>query len=189
MRWLSAILVLTGVCLYAQPQQRQEIRFGKVSITGYDEVKGARRFRDDRFEVELQSKPGRRTRLESPDQYLVLTCQSLKAVLGTDEQKRLVVLSAEATGQVNFRYDRPQPLSRLNGTAQRATYDGQQRIVILEGDVSMDGEDEFYIMRWRDNERIVVYLEEELQRVEAKSKERNGVPIGTMTIEPKERKP
>jgi lipopolysaccharide export system protein LptA len=98
------------------------------------------------------------------------------------------VRSAEATGRVNFRYDRAKPLSRLDGTAQRVVYDGQKQTVTLEGDVSLDGEDEFYIMRWRNNERIVVYLEEESQRVEAKAKERDGQPIGEMVIEPKRQK-
>jgi lipopolysaccharide export system protein LptA len=68
----------------------------------------------------------------------------LKATLGTDARGRGALRTAEATGQVEFVYDRPQPLSKLNGTARRARYDDQKRTITLEGDVSLDGEDEFY---------------------------------------------
>ncbi|MCS7208847.1 MAG: LptA/OstA family protein [Fimbriimonadales bacterium] len=189
MRWLCVGWLLISWSLQVQSQGGQGIRFGEVRITGYDAIKGVRRYKDDRYEVELLSKPGRLTRLEAPEQYLTLTCQNLKATLGPDPQKRPAVLSAEATGQVTFRYDRPRPLSRLNGTARRVLYDGQKQTVTLEGDVSLDGEDESYIVRFRENERIVVYLEEDLQRVEAKSKERDGIPIGEMTIRLKQQQP
>jgi len=182
------VALLVGVWLLQgqQPQGGQEIRFGKVNIR-YDVLVSARRFKGDTYEVEVRGKRGAPVRVESPDQYFTMTCMQLRATLGPDEQRRLTVRTAEATGQVEFVYNRPQPLSKLNGTAQRVRYDDQKRTVTLEGDVSLDGEDEFYLVRWRNNERIVVYLEEELQRVEAKSKERDGVPLGSMTIEPKGR--
>ncbi|MCX7925591.1 MAG: hypothetical protein N2554_07260 [Fimbriimonadales bacterium] len=188
MRWLSAILVLMGVCLHAQPQQGGQIQFGKVKIN-YADLDFIRRVKSDVAEIRVLGKRGAPVRVESPEQYFTMTCLQLQATLAPDEQNRLTVRSAEASGQVNFRYDRSQPLSRLDGTAQRVVYDGKQRTVTFEGDVSLDGEDEFYIMRWRNNERVVVYLEEELQRVEARSKEQGGKPIGEMIIEPKKRNP
>ncbi|MCX7925538.1 MAG: hypothetical protein N2554_06990, partial [Fimbriimonadales bacterium] len=169
MRWFSAILVLTGVCLHAQPQQGGQIQFGKVKIN-YDRLVSTRRVKGEQVEIQVQGRRGAPVRVESPDQYFTMTCMQLQATLAPDEQNRLVVRSAEASGQVNFRYDRPKPLSRLDGTAQRVLYDGQQQTVTFVGDVALDGEDEFYLMRWRNNERIVVYLEEEQQRVEAQSK-------------------
>ncbi|MFN3690470.1 MAG: hypothetical protein ACK4UU_06070, partial [Fimbriimonadales bacterium] len=143
----------------------------------------------DQVEVQVRGRRDAPVFLESPEQYFTLTCAQLKATLAPNEQNQLAVRSAEATGQVNFRYDRPKPLSRLNGTARRVLYDEQQQTVTFEGDVALDGEDEFYRMRWRNNERIVVSLGEETQRVEAQSQTRDGKPIGEMLIEPKERKP
>jgi hypothetical protein len=184
MRWLCVGIVFLCWSLHAQPQQGGQIRFGKVNIK-YDHIVSLNRVKDDVVDIQVRGKPGAPVRLDSPEQYFTMTCMLLRATLAPDEQNRLTVRSAEATGRVNFRYDRAKPLSRLDGTAQRVVYDGQKQTVTLEGDVSLDGEDEFYIMRWRNNERIVVYLEEESQRVEAKAKERDGQPIGEMVIEPK----
>ncbi len=188
MRWLSAILVLMGVCLHAQPQQGGQIQFGRVQIN-YDTLVSTRRVKGDQVEIQVQGGRGAPVRLESPEQYFTLICAQLKATLAPNAQNQLTVRSAEAIGQVNFRYDRPNPLSRLNGTARRVIYEGQQQTITFEGDVALDGEDEFYRMRWRNNERIVVYLEEETQRVEAQSRTRDGKPIGEMVIEPKQRNP
>ncbi len=188
MRWLSAILVLMGVCLYAQPQQGGQIQFGKVRIN-YDTLVSTRRVKGDQVEIQVRGGRGVPVRVESPEQYFIMSCAQLKATLAPDEGNRLTVRSAEATGQVNFRYDRSNPLSRLNGTARRVLYDGQQQTVTFEGDVALDGEDEFYLMRWRNNERIVVFLEEDIQRVEAQSQTRDGKPVGEMVIEPKRRTP
>jgi len=180
-----AFLISVGLLQGQQPPQGgQEIRFGRVTIR-YDVLVSTRRFKGDTYEVEVNGRRGSPVRVESPEQYFAMRCMQLKATLGPDEQGRLVLRTAEATGQVEFVYDRSQPLSKLNGTARRVLYDNQKRTVTLEGDVSLDGEDEFYRVRWRDNERIVVYLEEDLQRVEAKSKVRDGVPFGSMVIEPK----
>ena len=186
MRGLCTALLMGIWLLQGQqpPQGGQEIRFGRVIIR-YDTLVSTRRFKSDAYDVEVRGKRGSPVRVESPDQYFTLTCAQLKATLGTDARGRGALRTAEATGQVEFVYDRPQPLSKLNGTARRARYDDQMRTLTLEGDVLLDGEDEFYRIRWRDNERIVVYLEEDLQRVEAKSKERDGVPFGSMVIEPK----
>jgi len=186
MRGLCVALLIGVWLLQGQqpPQGRQEIRFGRVTIR-YDVLVSTRRFKGDTYDVEVRGKRGSPVKVESPDQYFTLTCAQLKATLGTDARGRGALRTAEAIEQVEFVYDRPQPLSKLNGTARRARYDDQKRTITLEGDVSLDGEDEFYRIRWRNNERIVVYLEEDLQRVEAKSKERDGVPIGSMVIEPK----
>jgi hypothetical protein len=187
MRGLCVAFVIGVWLLQGQPpQEGQGIRFGKVDIR-YDILVSTRRFKGDTYEVEVRGRRGSPVKVESPEQYFTMRCMQLKATLGPDERGRLVLRTAEATGQVEFVYNRPQPLSKLNGTAQRVRYDDQKRTVTLEGDVSLDGEDEFYLIRWRNNERIVVYLEEELQRVEAKSKERDGVPLGSMVIEPKGR--
>lgn len=187
MRGLCVASLLGVWLLQGQPaQDGQEIRFGKVSIR-YDTLVSTRRLKSDVFEVQVRGGRGIPVRVESPEQYFTMTCAQLQATMGPDNQRRLTLRTAEATGQVSFVYNRPQPLSKLNGTARRVLYDDQKRTVTLEGDVSLDGEDEFYLVRWRDNERIVVYLEEELQRVEATSKTRDGKPIGTMTIEPKGR--
>lgn len=189
MRWLGmALLLLAASVQSQQPQRTQEIRFGTVRIT-YDTLVSTRRLKGDIVEVEVRGGRGLPVQLESPDQYFTMTCAQMKATLAPNEQRQLTVQSAEASGTVNFRYNRPQPLSRLNGTARRVLYDSTKQTVTFEGDVSLDGEDEYYVMRWRENERIVVYLEEETQRVEAQSKVRDGVPIGTMTIEPKRRQP
>ncbi len=183
LRRLCVAIVLGVGLLHGQQSQGGLIQFGKVSIRyyklDYSQFKGEIR------EVETRGIRGFPVRVESPEQYFTLTCARLKATLGPDNQRRPAVRTAEAIGQVEFVYNRPQPLSKLNGTAQRVLYDDQKRTVTLEGDVSLDGEDEFYFIRWRDNERIVVYLEEELQRVEATAKMRDGAPIGVMTIEPK----
>lgn len=184
MRWLCVGLIVACWSLQAQPQEGGRIRFGKVTIR-YDTVGFIRRVKTDLAEVQVQGRRDAPVRLESPEQYFTLTCLQLQATLARDDQNRLAVRSAAASGQVNFQYNRPKPLSRLNGTAQRVLYDEQQRTVTLEGNVSLDGEDEFYIVRWRNNERIVVYLEEDLQRVDAQSRQQNGEPIGEMIIEPK----
>jgi hypothetical protein len=183
-RLCVTLLIGVGLLQGQQPQSDQVIRFGKVDIQ-YDTLVSTRRLKGDTFEVAVRGKRGAPVRVLSPEQYFTMRCTQLKATLGPDEQGRLVLRTAAASGQVEFVYDRPQPLSKLNGTAQRVLYDDQKRTITLEGDVSLDGEDEFYRIRWRDNARIVVYLEEDLQRVEAKSKERDGVPIGSMVIEPK----
>lgn len=188
MRWWCAALMLMGACLGAQSPQGGQIQFGKVRIN-YDTLVSTRRVKGDQVEIQVRGGRGAPVRLESPEQYFTLTCVQLKATLAPNEQNQLTVRGAEAVGQVNFRYDRPKPLSRLNGTARRVLYDEQQQTVTFEGDVALDGEDEFYKMRWRNNERIVVYLGEETQRVEAQSQTRDGKPIGEMLIEPKERKP
>jgi hypothetical protein len=186
MRGLCVALLIGVWLLQGQqpPQGGQEIRFGRVTIR-YDVLVSTRRLKGDVFEVEVRGKRGVPVRVLSPEQYFTMRCMQLKATLAPDERGRLVLRTAEASAQVEFVYDRLQPLSKLNGTARRALYDDQKRTITLEGDVSLDGEDEFYRIRWRDNERIVVYLEEDLQRVEAKSKERDGIPIGSMVIEPK----
>ena len=186
MRGLCVALLIGVWLLQGQqpPQGGQEIRFGRVTIR-YDVLVSTRHLKGDVFEVEVRGKRGVPVRVLSPEQYFTMRCMQLKATLGPDERGRLVLRTAEASGQVEFVYDRPQPLSKLYGTARRARYDDQTRTITLEGDVSLDGEDEFYRIRWRNNERIVVYLEEDLQRVEAKSKERDGIPIGSMVIEPK----
>ncbi|MDW8050937.1 MAG: LptA/OstA family protein [Armatimonadota bacterium] len=186
MRRLWLVLVLTAASLYPQQQGGQEIRFGAVQIS-YDTLVSTRRIKDEVVEVEVRGGRGIPVRLDSPEQHFSMTCAQLKATLAPNEQRQLTVRKAEATGQVNFRYNRPQPLSRLNGYAQRVVYESEKRTITFEGNVSLDGEDEFYIMRWRDNERIIVYLAEDLQRVEAISKVRDGVPVGTMTIQPKQR--
>ncbi|GIV11523.1 MAG: hypothetical protein KatS3mg020_1014 [Fimbriimonadales bacterium] len=184
MRWLCVGIMFLCWSLHAQPPQGGQIRFGKVNIR-YDYIVSLRRVKGEVVDIQVRGKPGVPVRLESPEQNFTMTCMQLQATLAPDEQNRLTVRDAEASGRVNFRYDRAKPLSRMDGTAQRVRYDGQRQTVTMEGDVSLDGEDEFYRMRWRNNEQIVVYLEEESQRVEAKAKERDGQPIGEMVIEPK----
>ncbi|GIV07348.1 MAG: hypothetical protein KatS3mg017_0550 [Fimbriimonadales bacterium] len=185
MRWLVAVLVGCGIVLHGLPQQQGgQVQFGRVKIN-YTTLVSVRRLKDELITIEVRGRRDVPVRLESPDQYFTLHCASLKATLAPNERNQLVVRDAEATGGVTFRYDRAKPLSRMDGTAQRVRYDGQRQTVMMEGDVSLDGEDEFYRMRWRNNEQIVVYLEEESQRVEAKAKQRDGQPIGEMVIEPK----
>ncbi|GIV13308.1 MAG: hypothetical protein KatS3mg021_1590 [Fimbriimonadales bacterium] len=75
---------------------------------------------------------------------------------------------------------------RLNATANRADYDDKEQKVTLSGDVSVDSEDEFYRVRWRNNERVVVYLGEESLRVEAEGKLQGGQRRGEMTITSKQ---
>jgi len=189
MRWLVAVLVGCGIALQGLPQQQGgQVQFGRVKIN-YTTLVSVRRLKDELITIEVRGRRGVPVRMESPDQYLTLNCASLKATLAPNERNQLVVRDAEAVGEVSFRYDRPKPLSRLDGIARRAVFDAQRQTLTLEGDVSLDGEDEFYRMRWRNNERITLYLEEETQRVEAQSQEREGKPIGEMILEPKERKP
>ncbi|GIV05364.1 MAG: hypothetical protein KatS3mg016_0939 [Fimbriimonadales bacterium] len=189
MRWLVAVLVGCGIALQGLPQQQGgQVQFGRVKIN-YTTLVSVRRLKDELITIEVRGRRDVPVRLESPDQYFTLHCASLKATLAPNERNQLVVRDAEATGGVTFRYDRPKPLSRLDGAARRAVFDAQRQTMTLEGDVSLDGEDEFYRMRWRNNERITLYLEEEAQRVEAQSQEREGKPIGEMILEPKERKP
>ncbi|MCS6919445.1 MAG: hypothetical protein NZM28_06710, partial [Fimbriimonadales bacterium] len=124
MRWLGAILALMSLCLHAQAPQGGQIQFGKVRIN-YETLVSTRRVKGDQVEILVRGGRGAPVQLESPEQYFTLICAQLKATLAPNAQNQLTVRSAEATGQVNFRYDRPNPLSRLNGTARRVTYDGQ----------------------------------------------------------------
>ncbi len=185
-RWWIGIGLAIGLSIVvAQTQEGGQIRFGKVRIT-YSNLVGSRQLKTGVHEVQVQGRRDRPVRIVSPDQFFEMTCDRLQTTLAPDEARQLVVRSAQAEGRVRFVYDRPQPYSKLNATANRAVYNGEQNTITLIGDVSMDGEDEFYRVRWRNNERVTVFLGEDIQRVEAVSKEVGGEPIGTMEIEPRE---
>jgi len=183
-RWWIAVGLAVALGVVVAQQEGGQIRFGKVRIT-YSTLVGSRQLKTGVHEVQVRGKVNRPVRIASPDQYFEMTCDSLQTTLAPDEQRQLVVRTAQAQGRVNFVYDRPEPYSKLNATANRAVYDGEKNTITLIGDVVMDGEDEFYKIRWRNNEQLTVFLGEQDQRVEAVSKEVNGEPIGTMEIEPR----
>jgi len=163
----------------------RQIQFGKVRITGYARYTAESQPKNRTYRLELFRSQRQPVRIEAPDQYLTIEANHLQAQLGYNERNEPLLQQAVADQGVTVRYARPKPFSTLNARAQRATYNAQQSTLILEGNVFVEAEDEFYHTVARNHERVTVYLGEESQRIEARSSERDGMPQGELIITPK----
>jgi len=188
-RWMVgiALLMLPGGLPNAQTPQAQarQIQFGRVRITGYERYTAESQPKSRTYRLELFRSRQQSVRIEAPEQYLTIEANHLQVQLGYNERNEPLLQQAVAEQGVTVRYARPKPFSTLNARARKATYDAQQSTLTLEGNVSVEAEDEFYHTVARNHERVTVYLGEETQRVEARSIERDGIPQGELVITPK----
>ncbi|MER3403202.1 MAG: hypothetical protein C4336_02355 [Armatimonadota bacterium] len=184
------LFVLAGALAFAGFTQQADsrIQFGRLSIV-YERLVSTQLRKDKTVTVEVVGSARRPVSVDAPDQNFRLTTLRLQGVLAPSEQGQMRVQSASAIGRVEFFYDRKEPFTKLYATANRADYDEQQQTVTLTGDVSVDSEDEFYQVRWRENERVVVYLGQESLRVEAQGKPRDDGRRGEMVVIAKRTKP
>lgn len=182
-----ALLMLPGGLPNAQTPQAQarQIQFGRVRITGYERYTAESQPKSRTYRLELFRSRQQSVRIEAPEQYLTIEANHLQVQLGYNERNEPLLQQAVAEQGVTVRYARPKPFSTLNARARKATYDAQQSTLTLEGNVSVEAEDEFYHTVARNHERVTVYLGEETQRVEARSIERDGIPQGELVITPK----
>jgi hypothetical protein len=174
-----------------QPQRdaNPAIQFGKTRITGHVRYLAESQPKTRTYRLKLFRGKQQPVRIEAPDQYLVIEANYLQAQFGYNEQNEPILQQAIADQGVSVRYARPKPFSRLDARARKATYNAEQSMLTLEGDVYLEAEDEFYKTVARNHERVVVYLEEESQRLEAYAIERDGIPRGEIIITPKEQRP
>ncbi len=181
----GVVALLVGYALAQQAQERG-ITFGNITLQ-YERLKSSQRRKDNTITVEVEGRRQNPVFVNAPDQYFTMSSLRMQAVLATNEQGQFVLQSAQSEGQVVFRYNRKEPFSRIEATANRALYDAKTQTLVVSGDVVVNAEDDFYTMEWRDNEQMTIYLGEEEQRVEATGRERDGTRRGTMTITPKKK--
>jgi len=189
-RWMIGTIGLTLLAwlLSAQtptPTQPRQIQFGRVRITGYERYTAESQPKSRTYRLELFRSRQQPVRIEAPDQYLVIEANHLQAQFGYNERNEPLLQQAIADQSVTVRYARPKPFSTLNARARKATYNAEQSTLVLEGNVFVEAEDEFYHTLARNHERVTVYLGEETQRIEARSIERDGIPQGELVITPK----
>ncbi len=180
------ILTLLGSFGLAQQAQERGITFGNITLQ-YDKLRSTQRRKDNTITVEVEGTRQNPVVVNAPDQFFTMSSLKMQAVLTTNEQGQFILQSAQSEGQVVFRYLRKEPFSRVDATANRATYNAQTETLVVSGDVVVKAEDDFYLIEWRDNEEMTLYLGEEEQRVVATGREQGGTRRGTMTITPKER--
>ncbi|MCL6532546.1 MAG: hypothetical protein K6U12_04605 [Armatimonadetes bacterium] len=182
-RWL-AVLVFVALSV-SFSQQERGIRFGQLNID-FEQLTSVQRRKDKTITLEVRGSVNNPVVIDAPDQNFRMRTLQLQGVLAPDEKGQMRLQSAAAIGRVEFFYERKEPFARLNATANRADYDDKEQKVTLTGDVSADSEDDFYRVRWRNNERVVVYLGEESLRVEAEGKLQGGQRRGEMIITSKQ---
>ncbi|MEN3002230.1 MAG: hypothetical protein ABDI19_10385 [Armatimonadota bacterium] len=187
---IIGLLGWLGWVLQAQPPQKQprEIKFGTIRITGYERYTAESQPKTRTYRLELIRSRQKPVRIEAPDQYLVIEANRVQAQLGYNEREEPVLQQAVADQGVTVRYARPKPFTMLNARAQTAIYDAEQTTLTLEGNVFVEAEDDFFHTVARNHQRVIVYLGEETQRIEAFSAEREGIPQGELVITPKETK-
>lgn len=182
-RWLAVLVfVALGVGF---SQQERGIRFGQLNID-FEKLVSIQRRKDRTITLEVSGSANNPVIVDSPDQNFRMRTLLLQGVLAQDERGQMRLQSAAAIGRVEFFYERKEPFARLNATASRADYDDKEQKVTLSGDVSAESEDDSYRVRWRNNERVVVYLGEESLRVEAEGKLQGGQRRGEMIITSKQ---
>ncbi|GBC92747.1 Lipopolysaccharide export system protein LptA [bacterium HR15] len=191
-RWAIGMTLLLWLPLLTPqtqpPQERaRQIQFGKVRITGYERYTAESQPKTRTYQLKLFRSRQLPVRIEAPDQHLVIEANILQAQLGYNERNEALLQQAVADQGVTVRYARPKPFGTLNARARKATYDAEQSTLTLEGNVFLEAEDDSYHTLARNHERVIVYLGEETQRVEAFSSERNGMPIGELVITPKQK--
>ncbi len=187
-KWLVAGgLILVLLQAQAPQQNPRAVQFGRVRISNYERYTGERNLKARTFRLQLFRSPQRPVRIEAPDQYLVIEANQLQAQLGYSERNEPELQQAVAEQGVVVRYARPQPFSRLNARARKATYNAKQSTLTLEGDVYLEAEDDAYYTVARNHDRLIVYLGEETQRVEAFASQRDGEPQGELIITPKQK--
>lgn len=182
-RWLVVLALIAFWVGFSQ--QERGIRFGQLNID-FEQLTSIQHRKDKTIMLEVRGSANNPVVVDSPDQNFRMRTLRLQGVLAQNEQGQMRLQSAAAIGRVEFFYERKEPFTRLNATANRADYDDKEQKVTLSGDVSVDSEDEFYRVRWRNNERVVVYLGEESLRVEAEGKLQGGQRRGEMTITSKQ---
>ena len=171
-----------------QSESKPTIQFGKTRISGHERYTAAIQSKTRTYRLELFRSKQMPVRIEAPDQYLVIEANHLQAQFGYSDQNEPILQQVIADQGVTVRYNRPKPFSRLNARARQATYDAEQSLLTLEGDVYLEAEDEFYKTVARNHNRVVVYLEQETQRIEAFASERDGMPQGEIIITPKQQR-
>lgn len=188
MKRVGLFVIISALAFAGFTQQTDSrIQFGRLSIV-YERLVSTQLRKDKTVTVEVVGSARRPVSVDAPDQNFRLTTLRLQGVLAPSDQGQMEVRSASAIGHVEFFYDRKEPFTKLYATANRADYDEQQKTVTLTGDVSVDSEDEFYQVRWRENDRVVVYLGQESLRVEAEGKPRDDGRRGEMVIIAKQTK-
>lgn len=185
--WLLACVGILVVATLAY-QDAPRIQFGRLTII-YETLVSTQLRKDRTVTVEVVGSARRPVVVDSPDQNFRMNALRLQGVLAPGERGQMRVQQASAMERVEFFYERKEPFTKLYATANRADYDEKQQTVTLTGDVSVDSEDEFYQVRWRNNERVVVYLGEESLRVEAQGKPQDGGRRGEMVIVSKQQPP
>jgi lipopolysaccharide export system protein LptA len=189
---LTTLLITNwnGGLAQTQPQRESKptIQFGKTRISGHERYTANVQSKTRTYRLELFRSKQTPVRIEAPDQYLVIEANHLQAQFGYSDQNEPILQQVIADQGVTVRYARPKPFSKLDARARQATYNAEQSMLTLEGDVYLEAEDAFYKTVARNHSRVVVYLEEETQRVEAFASERDGMPQGEIIITPKEQR-